>query len=65
MTDTSLAAPSPRAVELHDRMLAFMREHVLPAEAEYLAHRQQAGPDGHVVPPLVERGHAALADRRP
>ena len=55
MTDTSLAAPSPRAVELHDRMLAFMREHVLPAEAEYLAHRLQAGPDGHDVPPVVER----------
>jgi acyl-CoA dehydrogenase len=55
MTDTSLAAPSSRAVELHDRMLAFMREHVLPAEAEYLAHRQQAGPDGHVVPPVVEQ----------
>ena len=55
MTDTSLAAPSPRAVELHDRMLAFMQEHVLPAEAEYLAHRQQAGPDGHDVPPVVEQ----------
>jgi acyl-CoA dehydrogenase len=55
VTDTSLAAPSPRAVELHDRMLAFMREHVLPAEAEYLAHRQQAGPDGHDVPPVVEQ----------
>ena len=40
MTDTSLAAPSPRAVELHDRMLAFMQQHVLPAEAEYLAHRR-------------------------
>ena len=55
MTDSSLAAPSERAVELHDRMIAFMREHVLPAEAEYLAHRQQAGPDDHVVPPVVEQ----------
>ena len=55
MTDTSLAAPSPRAVEMHDRMLTFMHEHVLPAEAEYLAHRQQAGPDDHVVPPVVEQ----------
>ena len=54
-TDSSLAAPSARAVELHDRMLAFMQEHVLPAEAEYLEHRRQAGPDGHEVPPVVEQ----------
>ncbi len=53
--DDSLPAPSARAAELHERMLAFMREHVLPAEAEYLAHRRQAGPDDHVVPPVVER----------
>jgi acyl-CoA dehydrogenase len=53
--DTSLAAPSPRAVELHERMLAFMRDHVLPAEAEYLAHRRQAGPDDHVVPPVIDK----------
>jgi acyl-CoA dehydrogenase len=52
--DYSLPAPSTRATELHERMLAFMREHVLPAEAEYLAHRRQAGPDDHVVPPVVE-----------
>lgn len=31
-----------------------MREQVLPAEAEYLAHRTAAGPDGHMVPPVVE-----------
>ena len=30
--DCSLPAPSARAAELHERMLAFMREHVLPAE---------------------------------
>ncbi len=55
LTDNSLAAPSARAVELHARMLSFMREHVLPAEAEYDAYRRQAGPDDHVVPPVVER----------
>jgi acyl-CoA dehydrogenase len=49
-----LPAPSPRARDLHDRMVTFMRERVLPAEAEYLAHRRAAGPDGHVVPPVVE-----------
>ncbi len=54
-TDTALAAPSERAVELHERMLAFMQEHVLPAEAEYLASRQQAGPDDHVVPTVIEQ----------
>ncbi len=50
-----LATPSARAVELHGLMLAFMREHVLPAEQEYLEHRRAAGPDGHDVPPVVER----------
>src|SRR5208282_2391060 len=32
----------------------FMRERVLPAEAEYLAHRRAAGPDDHVVPPVIQ-----------
>jgi acyl-CoA dehydrogenase len=49
-----LPAPSTRARELQDRMLAFMRDEVLPAEAAYSAHRRAAGPDGHVVPPVVE-----------
>ena len=52
--DTSLAAPSVRAVDLQERMLSFMRDHVLPAEAGYLAYRRKAGPDDHVVPPVVE-----------
>ena len=50
-----LAAPSDRARDLHARMVAFMRDRVLPAEGDYLAHRREAGPDGHVVPPVVER----------
>ena len=53
--DHPLPAPSARARELHDRMVTFMREWVLPAEAEYLAHRRAAGPDGHDLPPVVER----------
>jgi acyl-CoA dehydrogenase len=53
--DRSLPAPSARAVELHERMLAFMREHVLPAEEEYLSHRRDAGPHDHIVPPVIER----------
>ena len=53
--DHSLATPSAHAVDTYARMLAYMTEHVLPAEAEYLAHRRQAGPAGHDVPPVVEQ----------
>ena len=53
--DHFLPAPSSRAVELHERMLAFMRDQVMPAEEEYLAHRRAAGPDDHDVPPVIER----------
>ncbi|WP_308075122.1 acyl-CoA dehydrogenase family protein [Actinokineospora sp. PR83] len=49
-----LPAPSDRARALYDRMVAFMQEQVLPAEAAYAAHRAAAGPDGHEVPPVVE-----------
>ncbi|NKQ54051.1 acyl-CoA dehydrogenase [Amycolatopsis sp. K13G38] len=52
--DYDLPAPSARARELQERMVAFMRERVLPAEAEYLAHRRAAGPEDHVVPPIVQ-----------
>jgi len=51
---TVLPPPSDRARELYDRMLAFMRERVLPAEADYHAHRAKAGPEDHSVPPVVE-----------
>jgi acyl-CoA dehydrogenase len=54
VSDTALSAPSARARELHDRMVAFLREDVLPAEPAYLEHRRAAGPDGHEVPPVVE-----------
>nr|WP_110336990.1 acyl-CoA dehydrogenase family protein [Prauserella flavalba] len=54
MSDYDLPAPSPRARELRERMVVFMREQVLPAEAGYLAHRRAAGPGDHVVPPIVE-----------
>ncbi|MCY7396790.1 MAG: acyl-CoA dehydrogenase family protein [Nocardioides sp.] len=53
-TDQSLPAPSAEASELRDRMVAFMKDHVLPAEAAYAAHRLEAGPHGHDVPPVVE-----------
>ncbi len=52
----NLATPasSARAIELQDAMVTFMRDHVLPGEAAYHAHRQQAGPHGHELPPIVE-----------
>ena len=54
MTHPTLPAPSPRAAELYDRMLAFMRDHVLPAEEEYTAQRRAAGPDDHELPGVVD-----------
>jgi acyl-CoA dehydrogenase len=51
----TLPAPSNKAVELQCRMHAFMREHVLPAEASYLRFRRDAGPNSHIVPPVVEQ----------
>jgi acyl-CoA dehydrogenase len=47
-------APSARARDLHDAMITFMRDRVLPAEHAYEHHRAQAGPDDHTVPPVVE-----------
>ncbi len=50
----SLPAPSERAVELHGRMVAFMRDHVLPAETTYDEQRRAAGPESHDVPAVIE-----------
>ena len=54
MLEYELPAPGPRARELQDRMVTFMRERILPAETQYLAHRRAAGSDDHVVPPVVQ-----------
>ncbi|SDF59588.1 acyl-CoA dehydrogenase family protein [Klenkia brasiliensis] len=51
----SLATPSSRATDLHARMVDFLSDQVLPAEAEYEQSRREAGPDGHDVPPVVEK----------
>ncbi|MGW5385317.1 acyl-CoA dehydrogenase family protein [Nocardia sp. NPDC003963] len=53
MAGYEVPAPTPRALELHERMARFMRDRVFPAEAEYLAHRRAAGPDDHALPPVV------------
>ena len=47
-------APSERAQLLHERLVEFMRERVLPAEADNEAYRAAAGPNDHTVPPVVE-----------
>jgi acyl-CoA dehydrogenase len=48
------SATSGRAREIHDTLISFMTESVVPAEASYHAYRLAAGPDDHTVPPVVE-----------
>jgi acyl-CoA dehydrogenase len=48
-------AMSAKAQDYHKRLTAFMAEFVFPAEVEYQRYREQAGPDDHTVPPVVER----------
>lgn len=45
---------SDRAGKTYEVMTGFMREHVLPAEKSYRAHRREAGAGGHAVPPVIE-----------
>jgi acyl-CoA dehydrogenase len=52
---TGMPAPSDRARELHELLVGFMRDRVLPAEHDYHAFRAAAGPDDHTVPPVVEQ----------
>jgi acyl-CoA dehydrogenase len=47
-------AMSAKAQDYHKRLTAFMTEFVFPAEEAYDRYRQQAGPDDHTVPPVVE-----------
>lgn len=47
-------APSARAQELYDAMLAFVRDEVLPAEASYARFREERGPGDHTPPPVLE-----------
>ena len=49
-----LPPPSRRARELHDLLIGFRRDRVLPAEHAYDAYRTAAGPDDYTVPPVVE-----------
>ncbi|GAA5147364.1 acyl-CoA dehydrogenase [Nocardioides marinquilinus] len=56
-------APSERAQQLYDEMVAFVREEVLPAEADYERHRLAAGEGDHTVPPVIERLKASARER--
>src|SRR5512144_2401295 len=46
-------AYSPKAQELREKLLAFMDEHVYPAEAVYHEQMREAG-DPHFHPPIME-----------
>ena len=50
----SYPAPSAKAIELEDKLTAFLRDEVFPAEAAYAAYRTERGHDDHSVPPVVE-----------
>jgi len=45
---------SPKAKDYLANLQEFMDEHVYPAEPVYHAWRQQAGPDNHELPPIME-----------
>ncbi|KZS58992.1 acyl-CoA dehydrogenase [Mycobacterium ostraviense] len=47
-------AMSAKAVDYHQRLSDFMTEHVFPAESDYERYRNEAGPDDHTVPPIIE-----------
>jgi len=54
-TVTPLPAPRSTALELYERLVLFMNEQVLPAEAEYGEYRSAVAADNHEVPPVIER----------
>src|SRR6201991_1455842 len=56
-------AMSAKAQDYHKRLTAFMTEFVFPAEKEYDRYRQEAGPDDHTVPPVIEQLKALAKER--
>src|ERR1700741_72039 len=47
-------AMSAKASDYHKRLSDFMTEYVFPAEADYDKYRDEAGPNDHTVPPIIE-----------
>jgi len=54
---------SAKAADHHQRLTDFMVERVFPAEESYDRYRQQAGPDDHTVPPVIEELKAEAKQR--
>jgi acyl-CoA dehydrogenase len=50
----SMPEPSAKARELHARLVEFMRDDVLPAEAAYHAFREEKGDHDTTMPPVLE-----------
>jgi hypothetical protein len=47
-------AMSAKASDYHKRLSEFITDYVFPAEAEYDKYREEAGPNDHTVPPVIE-----------
>lgn len=45
---------SAKASDYHKRLSEFITDYVFPAEAEYDKYREEAGPNDHTVPPVIE-----------
>jgi alkylation response protein AidB-like acyl-CoA dehydrogenase len=45
---------SATASDYHKRLTEFMTDYVFPAEADYDKYREEAGPNDHTVPPVIE-----------
>jgi acyl-CoA dehydrogenase len=56
-------AMSVKASDYHKRLSDFMTEHVFPAEADYDQYRDEAGPNNHTVPPIIEELKAKAKER--
>jgi acyl-CoA dehydrogenase len=55
--------PSEKAQRLFEEMKSFLAEDVFPAEEAYDRFREEAGPDDHTVPPVVEELKAKARER--
>jgi acyl-CoA dehydrogenase len=55
--------PSEKALRLFAEMKSFIAEDVLPAEEAYDRYREDAGPEDHTVPPVLEELKAKARER--
>ncbi|GCD90696.1 acyl-CoA dehydrogenase family protein [Nocardioides sp. LS1] len=59
----AMPEPSERALDLHARLVEFMRDEVFPAEASYAAYRAERGERDTTLPPVVEELKASAKAR--